>query len=152
MPKSSSVDILRRVPEGSRLSPIFFGIFVAYLIHELRVQFPNATITHRGVGGILDDDNLCLISTDARDLQMMINICQTWSEKAKMQLSADKTKVTCFHTSMKCAKTTTKSSWSQSLASVIPHSIHVPKPHQPHGEASPLPSIFIHTPTRGKAI
>jgi len=63
IPKSSSVDILRGVPEGSRLSPTLFGIFVADLIHELKVQFPNATITHnRGVrwmGGILYVDHLC---------------------------------------------------------------------------------------------
>jgi len=85
------------VPEGSRLSPNLFGIFVADLIHELKVQFPNATITHNGgvrwIGGILNVDDLCLISTDARELQMMINTCQTWSEKARMQLSADKPKI-----------------------------------------------------------
>ena len=46
--KSSSVDILRGVPAGSRLSPTLFGIFVADLIHDLKVQFPNATITHNG--------------------------------------------------------------------------------------------------------
>jgi hypothetical protein len=48
IPKSSSVDILRGVPEGSRLSPTLFGIFVADLIHELKVQFPNATINTMG--------------------------------------------------------------------------------------------------------
>jgi len=70
------------------------------LIHELKVQFPNATITHNGgvrwIGGILYVDILCLISTDARELQLMINTCQKWSEKARMQLSADKTKIICF--------------------------------------------------------
>jgi len=89
------------VPEGSRLSPTLFGIFVADLIHQLKVQFPNATITHncgvRWIGGSLYVDDLYLISTDARELQMMINICQTWSEKTRMQLSADKTKIMCFH-------------------------------------------------------
>ena len=46
--KSSSVNILRGVSEGSRLGPTFFGIFVADLILELRVQFPTATTTHNG--------------------------------------------------------------------------------------------------------
>jgi len=50
IPKSSSVDILRGVPERSRLSPTLVGMFVADLIHELKVQFPNATIT-MGVSG-----------------------------------------------------------------------------------------------------
>jgi len=98
---NSSVAILRGVPEDSRLSPTLFGIFVADLIHELKENFPNATITHNGgfrwIGGILYVDNLCLISTDAHELQMMINTCQTWSEKALMQLNADKTKIMCFH-------------------------------------------------------
>jgi len=73
IPKSSSVDILRGVPEGSRLSPTLFGIFVAELIHELKVQFPNATITHNGevrwIGGIVYVDDMCLISTDALEFQ-----------------------------------------------------------------------------------
>jgi len=48
IPSSSSVDILRGGPEGSRLRPTLFGIFVADLIHELKVQFPNTAITHSG--------------------------------------------------------------------------------------------------------
>jgi len=100
--KNSSVDILRVVPEGSRLSPFLFGIFVADLIHELQENFPNATITHNGglrwIGGILYADDPRLISNDAQELQMMINTCQTWSEQARKQLNADKTKVMCFET------------------------------------------------------
>ena len=45
-----------------------------------------------------------------------------------------KPKLCVFHTSTECAKTTTKSSWSHSLASNIPHFIHVHRPHQPHVE------------------
>jgi len=76
IPTTSSVNIMRGVPEGSRLSPTLFGIFVPDLIHELRAQFPAATITHnvgvRWIGGILSLDDLCLISTDAREHQRMI--------------------------------------------------------------------------------
>ena len=37
-------DILCGLPEGSRLSPTLFGIFVADLIHELQIKFPHAVI------------------------------------------------------------------------------------------------------------
>jgi len=100
IPTSSNVHILCGVPEGSMLIPTLFGIFVADLIHELRVQFPTANITHNGgvrwIGGIFYVDDLCLISTDAREFQRIMNTCQTWSEKARMQLNAEKTKVMCF--------------------------------------------------------
>ena len=39
-----TVDILRRLPEGSRLSPTLFSIFLADLIHELQTKFPHAAI------------------------------------------------------------------------------------------------------------
>jgi len=41
-----TVDILRGLPEGSRLSPTLFGIFVADLIHdsELQTKSPHAAI------------------------------------------------------------------------------------------------------------
>jgi len=56
------------------------------------------------------------------------------------------------HISPQCAKTNTKNWWPHSLASAIPHPLHVPGPHQPHRAASLLPSICIHTPARGKTI
>ena len=49
-------------------------------------------------------DDLCLTSTDALELQMMINACQTWSEKARMQLNADKTKMMCETTQARNAR------------------------------------------------
>jgi hypothetical protein len=40
----SEVDVLRGLPEGSRLSPILFAIFAAYLIRDLKLQFPEITM------------------------------------------------------------------------------------------------------------
>jgi len=95
------VKILRGLPEGSRLSPTLFGIVVADLIHELQRRFPNATITHNGnsvwIGGILYVNDLCLICTNAQELQEIIHVCQTWSEKARMQINANKSKIMAFH-------------------------------------------------------
>jgi len=101
--QSSEAEILRGLPEGSRLSPTLFGIVVADLIHwhELQHWSPNATITHNSnsvwIGGILYVDDLCLISTHAQELQEMIHVCQAWSEKARMQINANKSKIMAFH-------------------------------------------------------
>ena len=79
------------------MSPTLFGIFAADLIHHLRQKFPNATILHNGqhlwVGGFLYVDDLCLISTNAQELQAMLDECQKWSTKARMQINAQKSKV-----------------------------------------------------------
>jgi len=77
-----TVDIFRGLPEGSRLSPTLFGIFVADLIHELQTKFPHAIINrapglqHNGttqiwIGGLLYVDDLALMSTCPRELQAM---------------------------------------------------------------------------------
>ena len=90
-----TVDILRGLPEGSRLSPILFGIFVADLIHELQTKFPHALINlapglqHNGttqiwIGGSLYVDDLALMSTCPRELQAMLYICQEWSVRNRM--------------------------------------------------------------------
>jgi len=91
-----TVDILRGLPEGSRLSPTLFGIFVADLIHELQTEFPHAVINlapglqHNGtaqiwIGGLLYVDDLTLMSTCPRELQAMLHVCQEWSVRNRMR-------------------------------------------------------------------
>jgi len=102
-----TVDILRGLPEGSRLSPTLFGIFVADLIHELQTKFPHAVINlspglqHNGttqiwIGALLYVDDLALMSTCPRELQAMLNVCQEWSVRNRMQINTQKTKVVAF--------------------------------------------------------
>jgi len=81
-----TVDILRGLPECSRLSPTLFGIFVSDLIHELQTKFPHAVINlapglqHNGttqiwIGGLLYVDDLALLSTCPHELQAMLHVC-----------------------------------------------------------------------------
>jgi len=102
-----TVDILRGLPEGSRLSPTLFGIFVADLIHELQTKFPHAVINlapglqHNGaaqiwIGGLLYVDDLALMSTCPRELQAMLYVCQESSVRNRMQINTQKIKVMAF--------------------------------------------------------
>jgi hypothetical protein len=101
IPANALVKILRGLPEGSLLSQTLFGILVADLILQLKSQFPHCSITHRGtaswIGGFLYVDDLCLIATSETELQRMLQACQEWSEKSRIQINTDKTKIMGFH-------------------------------------------------------
>ena len=83
------------------MSPTLFGHFAADLVNHLKRKFPDATILHKGqhlwVGGFLYVDVLCLLSTSADELHRMLHECQTWSEKARIQINAQQSKVMAFH-------------------------------------------------------
>jgi len=113
IPAHHTVNILRGLPEGSRLSPTLFGILVADLVHELRAKFPHAVIylehqppnphtlrpgstTHIGIGDLPYVDDLALMSTCPCELQSMLHACQHWSIRNRMQINTDKPKIMAF--------------------------------------------------------
>jgi len=80
---SDEVDILRGLPEGSRLSPTVFGICAAELIHELRIKFPELKFDEitsiddfNWIGAFLYVDDMVLIARSATQLQHMIDACK----------------------------------------------------------------------------
>jgi len=93
-----TVDILRGLSAGSRLSPTtLFGIFVADLIHEPQTKSPHAVINlapglqHNGttqiwIGGLLYVDDLALMFTCPRELQAMLHVCQEWRVPNRVQI------------------------------------------------------------------
>jgi len=97
--------------ECSHLSPTQFGVFAANLIHELQTKFPYAAVnlapglqhnetTQIWICGQLYVDDLALMSTCQcpRELQTngMLNVCQKWSVRNRMQINRKKTKVMAF--------------------------------------------------------
>ena len=132
-----TVDILRALPEGSRFSPILFGIFVADLIHELQAKFPHATINfapglqHTGttqiwICGLLDVDDLALMSTCPRELQAMLHVSQEWSVRNRMQINTQKTKVMAFFETPSLQKA--RGGQHQPSPTLSPFHIHAPFP------------------------
>jgi len=94
------VDILRGLPEGSRLSPTLFGVCAAELIHELRTKFPElkfdditSTDDFNWIGAFLYVDNMVFIALSTTQLQHMIDTYQEWSERIRMKINSDKTKI-----------------------------------------------------------
>ena len=87
------------------------SVLSAELIRALQKEFPRKSIQHSnhlpdglsagglaspssiGVGGLFYVDDLCLCSTDPLALQMMTNFVQRWSERSRLQLNAEKTKI-----------------------------------------------------------
>ena len=59
IPAHERVEVLPGLPEGSKLSPILFGIFMADLVHELQRKFPNATISHGPLSSLGGECVIC---------------------------------------------------------------------------------------------
>jgi len=98
--QNDEVDILRGLPEGSRLSPTLFGICVAELILELRAKFPLLQLPLitsiddlNSIGAFLYVDDMVLIARSPSQLQSMIDACQDWAERSRMRINHEKTEV-----------------------------------------------------------
>ena len=77
------MDILRGLPEGSRLRPTLVGICVAELILEIRAKFPLLEFLQitsiddlNWIGAFLYVDDMVLITRSPAQLQSMIDACQ----------------------------------------------------------------------------
>jgi hypothetical protein len=101
---TDEVEILRGLPEGSRLSPTLFGICVAELILELRAKFPHLVFPEitsiddlNWIGAFLYVDDMVLIARSPAQLQSMIDACQDWAERSRMRINHDKTEIMIFY-------------------------------------------------------
>ena len=100
IPATKEVEIMRGLPEGSRLSPILFAMLAADLIRDLRTQFPDVTMPSVSVlvwiGTIFYVDDAIIIARSPSQLQAMLNQCQQWAEKNRLSINVNKTKVMVF--------------------------------------------------------
>ena len=91
---------------GADLAQPLFGICAAELIHKLRAKFPELKFTDitsiddfNWIGAFLYVDDMVLIARSATQLQHMIDACQEWSERSRMKINNDKTKIMVFYES-----------------------------------------------------
>ena len=77
---------------------------------ELRTKHPTANTyasTPTGqtwLGAITYVDDVVLISSSPAELQRMLNTCQTWCNKSRLQINTDKTKIVHFYKSISVAQ------------------------------------------------
>ena len=106
----------RGLPEGIRLSPILFGIFMSELLRQLQKDFPHAyTYTSKGniwIGVIAYVDDLVLISKSPHELQAMLNTCQSWCEKSRVEINLEKTKIMIFNSRVQQTSRQPSHTWS----------------------------------------
>jgi hypothetical protein len=85
---------------------------VAELINELRAKFPKLNFPEikltddlNWIEPILYVDDLVLIATSTQELQDMIDACQAWCERSRMQINTDKTKIMVFYETLRSSRT-----------------------------------------------
>ena len=99
IPEDGYTDILRGLPEGSRLSPLLFGIFLSELLRSLQRKYPTPTTRTYGtqgplwLGAIAFVDDLVIITQCPQELQNMLHFIQAWCEGSRIEINTDKTKI-----------------------------------------------------------
>ena len=84
--KSSEAVLINGVPQGSRLSPVLFSIFIDVLAERLR-QVPT---TDTEWPGNLFADDVALFAKTEKGLQRLLDICSRWAADYGMTWSASK--------------------------------------------------------------
>jgi hypothetical protein len=111
---SYSTRLTRREPV--ELNPILFGIFMSELLRQLQKDFPHAyTYTSKGnisLGAIAYVDDLVLISKSPHELQAMLNTCQSWCEKSRVEINLEKTKIMIFNSRVQQTSRQPSHTWS----------------------------------------
>jgi hypothetical protein len=107
-----STRLTRREP----VEPILFGIFMSELLRQLQKDFPHAyTYTSKGniwLGAIAYVDDLVLISKSPHELQAMLNTCQSWCEKSRVEINLEKTKIMIFNSRLQQTPKQPSHTWS----------------------------------------
>ncbi len=98
------------------MSTILFGIFKSELLRQLQKNFPHACMyTSKGniwLGAIAYVDDLVLISKSPQKLQAMLNTCQSWCEKSRVEIIFEKTKIMIFNLRLQQTSRQPSHTWS----------------------------------------
>ena len=89
---SPPFEINRGVMQGSKLGPILFNIFINDLLNELHYSHLGAKIGNNTISALGFADDIVLISDDPGNLQILIDICESWSSNNDMSFNFENAK------------------------------------------------------------
>ena len=96
--ETDSLIVKSRVTQGSKLGPILFHIFINDLLEELNSSNLGVSMLTLKITALGYADDIVLLADSPRNLQALINICQSWSRKNGMSFNTDKCKVMVLNT------------------------------------------------------
>jgi hypothetical protein len=96
---SKLFNLARGVKQGGVLSGSLFNFFIDDLIQECCQAGLGASFINIIVAIICFCDDICLISPDAHELQLLLNICNNYSKKWALEYNISKFKFIVFGTS-----------------------------------------------------
>ena len=95
--KSKPFDISQGVAQGCSLSPILFSIFINQLLDEVEKAGLGIIIKNDvKVGGLMFADDFVGLTTNAEDLQKLINVVQGFCNKWRLKSNIKKSAVVVF--------------------------------------------------------
>ena len=81
-------EIASGVVQGSRLGPILFNVFINDLLSELQSSGAGIRLKcNRFISGMAYTDDLALFAETRKELQKLISICESWSNKNGIKFS-----------------------------------------------------------------
>ena len=88
------------VREGSVESPVLFSIYISELRHRLEAAHPRlCRMGHIIIAILLYADDAALPADTAEDLDLSVQILESFCNEMRLYISVDKTKLTVFHAS-----------------------------------------------------
>ena len=85
------------VLQGSKLGPLLFLVYINDLLIDLQKSDLGAKIGEILISCLGFADDIVLVSESVENLQMLINICESWAQENKMVFNTSKCKVMVFN-------------------------------------------------------
>ena len=82
--------------QGCILSPVLFNIFINSLVTDIKALDIGIDIEGEKIGILLYADDIVLIAENENDLQLLIDILNTWCKHKALNVSFEKTKIVHF--------------------------------------------------------